>query len=315
MDILSQVLESVRFQGWFFADSLLRAPWGITLRGGELAAVHAVREHRCWIRVVGEGEPVAFEAGDVAVLPLDRPHTVSDAPDRPGVPIDSIEGLNLDSGYLRLRYGGDGPATRIITASCQAASALPRLVLAGLPALIRLPAETIRGVERLHATLALAEGEIADPQPGLSVVLQRLAEILFVQALRATLASSDAPRGWLAALQDPRLSPALAAIHEEPGHPWTLQKLAGQAHLSRSAFASRFSAVVGAAPMAYVTQWRMHLAVRLLRETDLSVAAVAHRLGYSSEPSFTRLFRAHLGAPPGRFRTAGRGRSSEVEQG
>jgi AraC-like DNA-binding protein len=306
MDILSQVLESVRFQGWFFADSQLRAPWGITLRGGELAAVHAVREHRCWIRVVGEGEPVAFEAGDVAVLPLDRPHTVSDTPDRPGVPIDSIEGLDLDSGYLQLRYGGEGTATRIITASCQAASPLPRLVLAGLPALIRLPADTIRGVERLHATLVLAEREIADPQPGLSMVLQRLAEILFVQALRATLTGSDAPRGWLAALHEPRLSPVLAAVHHEPAHTWTLQKLAALAHLSRSAFAARFSTVVGTAPMAYVTQWRMHLATRLLRETDLSVAAVAQRVGYTSEPSFTRLFRAHLGVPPGRFRITDR---------
>ena len=309
IDILSQVLESVRFQGWFFADSLLRTPWSITLRGGQLAAVHAVREHRCWIRVVGEAKPVEFEAGDVAVLPLDRPHTVSDTADRPGVPIDSIEGLDLASGYLRLRYGGDGPATRIITASCQAASPLPRLVLAGLPALIRLPADTVRDVERLHATLALAEREITDPQPGLGVVLQRLAEILFVQALRATLSGDDAPRGWLAALQDPRLSPVLAAIHHEPAQLWTLQKLAALAHLSRSAFASRFRAVVGAAPMAYVTQWRMHLAAQLLRETELSVAEVAHRVGYRSEPSFTRLFRAHLGAPPGRFRWADRRRA------
>lgn len=306
MDILSQVLQSVRFQGWFFADSLLRAPWGITLRGGQLAAVHAVREHRCWIRIADHGEPVAFETGDVAVLPLDRPHTVSDAPDRPGVPIDSVAGLDLDSGYLLLRYGGDGPATRIITASCQAATPLPRLVLAGLPALIRLPADTIQNVERLHITLGLAEQEIADPQPGLGVVLQRLAEILFVQALRATMTGNEVPQGWLAALRDPRLSPVLAAIHQEPAHPWTLQKLAGVAHLSRSTFSARFSATVGTAPMAYVVQWRMHLAAKLLRETELSVAAVAQMVGYASEPSFARLFRALLGVPPGRFRNVDR---------
>ena len=306
MDILSRVLESVRFQGWFFADSLLSAPWSITLPGGHLAAVHAVRAQRCWIRLLDGGEAIAFEVGDIAVLPFDRPHTVSDTPDRPGVPIDAIAGLDLSNGYLQLRYGGHGPTTRILTASCQTISPLPRLVLHGLPTLIRLPAGQIQGVERLHATLGLAEQEIADVQPGIGTVLQRLAEILFIQALRATLTLSDYPHGWLRALQDERLGPVLAALHADPAYGWTLVELASLAHLSRSAFTDRFSKLVGTSPIDYLVQWRMHLAARLLIETDASVAAVAHQVGYGSEPSFARLFRANFGVPPGRFRTTHR---------
>lgn len=151
-----------------------------------------------------------------------------------------------------MRYGGAGPTTRILTASCQAVSPLPRLVLAGLPGLIRLPADQIQGVERLHATLGLAEREIADVQPGIGMVLQRLAEILFVQAPRATLATSDLPRGWLGALQDSRLGAVLAALHADPAHSWTLAELARLANLSRSAFSERFSRMVGTAPIAYL---------------------------------------------------------------
>jgi transcriptional regulator GlxA family with amidase domain len=127
--------------------------------------------------------------------------------------------------------------------------------------------------------------------------------MLLVEVLRQHLATAPAvERGWLAALHDPVLNPALAALHAEPGRKWTVADLARVAVVSRSGLDERFRQVLGRSPIRYLTEWRMHLAEDLLTSTDLGVGAIARRVGYDAEEAFSRAFKRHSGAAPAQWR-------------
>jgi AraC-like DNA-binding protein len=151
--------------------------------------------------------------------------------------------------------------------------------------------------------------------PGASLASAQLAQLLFIQVLRAYLkTSSPLPASWLRALGDPRIAPALRLMHSDPGHSWHLEELARAAAMSRTMFASHFKAVAGLSPLAYLTQWRMLLAERDLREGDSPVAALAHSLGYTSESAFSNAYKRHTGVAPKRYRTTARSLGSDVTE-
>jgi AraC-like DNA-binding protein len=144
-------------------------------------------------------------------------------------------------------------------------------------------------------------------RPGGETVITRLSDVLVVQALRAWLESDPAAQsqsGWLGALQDPQIGRAISLVHREPGRDWTVASLADQIPMSRSAFAARFTELVGEPPMSYVTRWRMHLAAAALRDEGATVGEVADRFGYRSEAAFARAFKRVVGLPPGSVRRA-----------
>ena len=143
-------------------------------------------------------------------------------------------------------------------------------------------------------------------RPGGETMITRLSDVLVVQALRAWLESDPAAQsGWLGALRDPQIGRAISLIHREPGRPWTVASLADQIPMSRSAFAARFTELVGEPAMSYVTRWRMHLAAAALRDEGATVAELADRFGYRSEAAFARAFKRVVGTPPGAVRRAG----------
>jgi AraC-like DNA-binding protein len=134
-------------------------------------------------------------------------------------------------------------------------------------------------------------------------MITRLSDVLVVQALRAWLESDPAAQsGWLGALRDPQIGRAISLIHREPGRPWTLASLADQIPMSRSAFAGRFTELVGEPAMHYVARWRMHVALTWLKEDDAPLSALADRLGYQSEAAFSRAFKRFIGTSPGAVR-------------
>jgi transcriptional regulator GlxA family with amidase domain len=151
--------------------------------------------------------------------------------------------------------------------------------------------------------------EVQDGRPGHEAVVGRLSEVLFVQAVRFWAAHAEPDEGLLAALADPRLAGALAAIHAEPAAPWTLASLSREAAMGRTAFAERFRTVVGDTPLRYLTQWRMQHAKRLLAESDLALDRIAEQVGYDSAASFSRAFHKINGSPPGAYRRTARGAS------
>jgi AraC-like DNA-binding protein len=151
--------------------------------------------------------------------------------------------------------------------------------------------------------LELLAIETEAPGLGSEAVVGRLFELLFVHAIRAYSAQPGGPtQGWLAANADPHLARALAAMHGELAHDWTVESLARAAGMSRSAFAARFKAVVGQTPLEYLTQWRMYCATRLLQHPGLALADVSRRVGYESMAAFNRVFRRETAMTPGAFR-------------
>ena len=170
--------------------------------------------------------------------------------------------------------------------------------------------------DRCHDTLRLIAAEVEDLRPGGEAVITRLADVLVIQALRQWLAHDPAARtGWLGALADDRIGRVLAQVHRDPSRDWTVTSLAAEAAMSRSAFAARFTELVGGPAMAYVTRWRMHVAADELTSGDATVAELAGRLGYRSEAAFSRAFSRTVGESPGALRRRGdRGVSGSLVQ-
>ncbi len=251
----------------------------------------AVLEGNCRVSVNGQ-PPMTLQAGDFMLVPAmhDLINESLNAP--PGkvttTPIDVSEGC--------FRVGcEDGPAelrTRIGHCSFGAPDAallvslLPQVILAREP--------------RLATLMQLVGDETHARRPARELVLERLLEVLLIEALRCGAETASTP-GLARGLADDRLAAALCALHARPEYPWTVAELAAEAALSRSAFFARFSRTVGLPPMEYLLSWRMALAKRLLCEHELGMDQVAERVGYSSASTFSVAFTRHAGVPPARY--------------
>jgi AraC-like DNA-binding protein len=263
-----------------------------------------VLEGECVVSLVGGPATVRLSAGDVVVLPRDETHAISDRPGRQATPVATIAGVDRrDRNATTLVYGGGGPHTQLLTASFAADMRMAHAVVAGLPAMIVLRSGT-SACTRLAPVLALVRAEAEQAAGVSSAVLRRAAEVLFIQALRGALFDATPAAGWLAAASDPRLAPALTALHAQPERRWTLPELAGLAHLSRTAFFQRFQACMGQTPAEYLQWWRLQLAAQRLRESQDSIASISMGVGYDDPSAFARAFKRLLGRSPGEFRAS-----------
>jgi AraC-like DNA-binding protein len=266
----------------------------------------------CWVAIAGE-PPLKLKRGDVIVLPQGDAHVVSSAPGmRADVDVDSFFEMQRNQRPFRLHYaGGSEPqldagrlaedaTTKVVCGfiGCDARPFNP--LLTTLPRLLHLPAS---GVGRSEQFAQLAAEESAHKRPGADALLERLSEMMFVDAVRRHVDQlPQESTGWLAGLRDRFVSRALGLLHEQPATDWTVEELGRQVGLSRSALHERFVELIGQPPMQYLTQWRMQCASRLLRETGASVASVAFDVGYDSEAAFARAFKRAAGLPPAAWR-------------
>ncbi len=299
MDPLTDFLPAMRVERAVYTCVEATAPWGLDLIAYHHTKFGIVVRGHCWINVEGDPTPVALGAGDCYLLPRGNAFTLRDSPASATQKFEDV--LKNIEGRV-LRHGGGGEATTILGGRFIFAGQRPPPVLDILPALVHFkvsPAE----MEALQATLRLLAAETTGPSLGSPLIVDRLADIFFVQTLRAYIGSGTNRRtGWLGAVTDSQIGNALRALHEKTEHAWTLESLAAAVGMSRSAFALRFKTLVGEAPMEYLTRCRIHKASRLLRESDLSIGQVAQRSGYDSEASFNKAFKRQLGLPPGKFR-------------
>ncbi len=315
VDPLTDVLLSVRLGGSVFFRLECAAPWvaeappSSAIAGRVMPGVdhviefHAVTRGACFGGIVGL-PPVRLEAGDVICFPQGDPHVLASAPGMRAAPdAAAFAGLDGASRPFRLRYG-DGPAEVEILCGFLGCDARPfNPLLAALPRVLRARDGEGRRRGWLSRFLEVAEEEARSPGPAGAGVLSRLSELMFVEIVRRHLEALPPDRtGWLAALGDPHVGPALAALHERPGDPWTLDRLARAAGLARSSFAERFAALLGEPPMQYLTRWRMQVAAHLLATTHDGLAAIAARVGYASEAAFNRAFKRIVGVPPATWR-------------
>ncbi|HWM17306.1 MAG TPA: AraC family transcriptional regulator [Microbacterium sp.] len=303
-DPLTDALYEVRMRGAFYSWTEASAEGSVVMpQFPETLTFHIVARGSAFLEIEGE-QPVRLDAGQLALVPRSIGHRVStSAGARVLGRADLLPQTMLGDAFSILRIGPDGVDASLALLCGVVAFASPAVqeVLAVLPPIIRVDS-TAHPV--MAALLPLLAGELSEPRPGGDAVATRLADVLVVETIRVWLAdqSGDAT-GWLAALRDAQLGPAIAAVHRAPGHPWTLAALASRAAMSRSAFAARFTAVVGSPPMTYVTMARMR-AARTKLVAGESVAAVAHSLGYGSEAAFSRAFVRTTGDTPGRMRRA-----------
>ena len=304
-DLLTDLMEQVRLEGTVYFHAELPAPWGLEIAREGRSPFYFLAEGRAELRVRGLRATHVIEAGDFVLIPRGTAHTVRSGPDALLVGFDDFLATHPMDAAGRVRLRGRGPLTRVTGGffSCDSLRANP--LFAALPALIHLKADSEQMREWLAPTLAFIEAEQDHPAQGGRTVLRRLADVLFIQAVRAVIAQSphDAS-GWLRGLSDARVARALALLHERYAEPWTLDSLARAAGISRTLLAVRFKQLVGEPPMRYLERWRMTRAATLLRETRLPVGLVGAELGYGSEAVFAKAFKRVHGAPPGRFRRA-----------
>lgn len=330
-DTLSDVLRSVRMRSAVYFLVSAEGSWAAeTPASREIAdavmpgAEHVIEYHvvtagECWAVVDGE-PPCRLRSGDIVLLPQGDAHVITSDPRvRGAADPHSFFELQRDLRPFRMRYANatlptfpaeDGgspastawiPPTSLVCGFIAVDSRPFNPLLATLPRILHLPADRAGHWSGELARLAAAES--ADRRPGSEAVLERLSEMMFVDALRRHIeVLADDAQGWLAGLRDRFVGRALALLHERPAEDWTIDALGNQVGLSRSALHQRFVDLIGQPPMQYLAEWRMQLASQILRDTQSSIAAVALEVGYDSEAAFVRAFKRLVGMPPATWR-------------
>lgn len=295
-------LHLLRFTGALYCRAEVTAPWGVDFPSFPgCVMLPVVLAGRCVLEVGDERH--LLEAGSAALVTRGVPHRLLSATDAAARPLFDIPVERLSDTYEHMRFGGGGEPTRMAYAAMQVDGPLTARLTAQLPEVIRVDAWDDGEGGAFQAVLRLMAREAEAIRPGGEAVMTRLADILVIQVLRRWLATVDAPpTGWLAGLRDPQVGRALGGMHARPGEEWTLASLARQASMSRSAFAERFSALVGEPPMRYLAGWRLERAHAELAGTDEPIASISRKVGYSSEAAFSRAFKRHHGVTPGAVR-------------
>ncbi|MUL77934.1 AraC family transcriptional regulator [Mycolicibacterium sp. CBMA 226] len=292
-DAFSEILHTVRLRG----QSVVRytpptVPFNIAMPGQRL--LHIVERGEVRLQVGGD-PPITLGDGDLVLLARGDGHRLQAGP---SVPVRDLADADRYTEEDELPQQ-DSP--RWVTGTFEVDETVADPLLSVLPPAIVVPGH---GVDRewLEVSLRLLVAEVASPRPGSAVMISRILDLLFIHTLRAWSRDASAPPGWLTAALDPALGQVLSAIHQDLARPWSVAELAQMANLSRTAFAERFTRLLGCPPAGYLIDRRLDRAAQLLRTDTASVAAVAAAVGYSSEAGFSRAFSRRFGAPPLRWR-------------
>ena len=316
MDVLSDALRVIRLNGALFLNAEFGEPWCVAAPSGEqlsrvlspahrhMAICHMVVEGRCWAQLP-DGEAMAVEAGDVVTLPYGDAHILGSGMHHAPATLRDAVALKLPE-LARTRYGGKGAETVVLCGWFAYERHVASPVMAALPRLLRTNIRRRPSGAWLESSIRYAVGEATSGRVGSDVVADKLAEVLFVEALRGYVeALPDHQTGWLAGLRDPLVGRSITLLHERPAHAWTVASLARAVGASRTVLAERFVALIGVPPMQYLTQWRVTLAAHLLCGGQLSLARIAEQVGYESEAAFSRAFKRQYGKAPGTWRRLG----------
>lgn len=299
-DALGEALHMLRMNGAFYCRSELTAPWGFTM---------PPMPGHMWFHVVtsgsvlldlGDDGTISLQRGDLALVAHGAGHALRSDPGVHAPGILDIDRVRISDRYEILEYGKGGAPTSLLCGAVRFDAPAARNLVAALPHVIHIqpsdPAET----GWMQTTLALMAAEAKELRPGGEAVITRLADILVIQAIRSWIRTDSAARtGWLGALRDRQIGRAISLVHRHPARPWTIASLAAEVAMSRSAFAARFTTLVGEPAMQYVARWRMHVALEALEDDGATVGELASRLGYRSEAAFARAFKRVIGIPPG----------------
>jgi len=310
---LEQALNGLQLDGAIFFRSEFTEAWSFSSpeAAGDFAHAvepdaerlimfHIVAKGSCWV-AGPDGERHWANEGDVIVLPYGDEYEMGGAASVASVPIFSLLAPPPWTTLPVLRHGDGGERTDIVCGYLHSDDPLFDRRMRAFPPVfvVRLEGPASQWVRAsIDYALAASAGTMVSGGTG-----KRLPELLLIEMLRLHLASAPgAEHGWITAMHDPALAPALACLHARPEHPWTVSELAHEAAVSRSLLDQRFRDVLGLSPIRYLTEWRMHIATDLLASTDLTVAQIAKRTGYDSQEAFSRAFKRRMGSAPSAWR-------------
>lgn len=321
MDALSDVLKSVRLEGAVYLNAEFTAPWCIRgecsvasvrerLAGAEhVAFFHFLIEGQCKARLTDGGEVLDVAAGELILIPQDDRHLLGSDVRMAPMEADTLVSADApaDTDFVQLRHGGGGAVTRFVCGYIACSRSMSRPLFKALPRLSRIPIGEGPAAALMRELLRVGVRESSASRPGADSMLAKVSELLFVEAMRGYVATlPPGGTGWLAGIRDPQVGRALSLMHGDPARAWTVDELAHDAALSRSALAERFAALVGEPPMQYLMRWRLALAAQSLRASREAIGRVAERAGYESEAAFNRAFKREFGLPPAAWRKAQR---------
>jgi AraC family transcriptional regulator, alkane utilization regulator len=315
-DVLAETLRAVRLTGSVFLDACFTAPFGIIspkrfdanspmahLR--HVSVFHLIAAGKCSVELA-TGERRDISAGDILLMPYADQHKFWNGRTTEMPLADDVVRPGPLKGMWNINHGGGGQETRMVCGFLESSEFLLTPVFRTLPPLLVDRAEDDQVSTLIKSTVSQILAMTETAAPGSELMLGRLMELLFVEVLRryATRLPASA-RGWFAALNDPIVGRALQFVHGDPARRWTVDELAREAGSSRTVLAERFHAVLGQAPIEYITCWRMQLAAERIRNGGGSLAAIAADVGYDSEAAFNRAFKRVTGVTPGRWREGG----------
>lgn len=304
---IGEALHFLRMSGTFYCRSEFTAPWALALPPlKDCLMFHVVTAGRCWLEVKG-AERRLLQPGDLALVPHGEGHQLTSKPGVRAAKLFDLPRELISERYETLQHGGGGEATSLLCGAVRFDHPAARHLVSLLPKVIDVAAWSSPRMEWIDSTLRFIAAEARELRPGGETIITRLADVLVIQAIRSWIERDPAAEiGWLGALADPQIGRAMALIHRDPSHEWTVASLAGEVAMSRSAFSARFTELVGEPAMRYVARWRMHVALDWLKEDSAPLAELAGRLGYESEAAFSRAFKRIIGVSPGSARQAAR---------
>ena len=299
MDLLNDVLQSLRLRSQIFLHAKFCDQWVVDIETLDLqASFHVIAHGNCWLRIPGSDQPRELHEGDLVICLRNPPHFVTPESAYPAdeTPRNSPVADNTET---------NGSATTLICGKCEFLQYSWNPVLEACQNIMVIPTKD-SAQTNLGTIIQLMIAEAENRNTNSSAVIDRLSDILLIEAIRTYSEVNEQNKGYIAALKDPRLSAALASFHKAPQKNWSVQSLSEEAAMSRSAFADQFKHMVGMSPMEYVTGWRMQHAYDVLSSDGKSVTQIAEECGYQSEPAFRKAFKKQFGVGPGAVRREAR---------
>jgi AraC-like DNA-binding protein len=311
LDPITDLFETMKTVGVVQARLEATAPWGLRqgadAEAGDTAHSPSQFAHfgmltrgNCWLSVEGIPDPILLAGGDCFLLAPGSAYTLRD---NPRTRVRSFCDVAPKQNSQVIEYGGGGAPTTIILGWFRFGATSVKPVTRLLPPLILVKADQEQSLA-LHTTMSMLASETAVSAPGSELVVNRLADMLFIHSIRAHIASrpQDCGNGLLRAIFDPQIGAALRSMHEKVDHPWTVESLATASGMSRSSFAVRFKDLVGETPLEYLTSWRMQKATGLLQKGDNKLFEVAKAVGYDTDAAFSKAFKRVVGVAPREYR-------------
>ena len=297
MDVLSDILSKVKLSSVVYFKSDFSTPWGMDIPKGPFAQFHIVTRGQCVLKT--KNESIQLFRGDIIVFPFGDNHWLaSDKKSKLYGGKEVVESV-LSGKSL---FEGNDISTTLVCGHFEFDRNLDHPFIKELPSMIKISDSDMKQFHWLKNISDLVIGEAGKEQAGSNIIVNKLGEILFIHTLRAFIEKNRLESGFMAAIQDERISKVLKAIHSSPEKDWQLESLAQIGGMSRTSFTNRFKTLVGETPFYYLTQWRILQAKELLTESQLSVGAIAAEVGYQSEAAFNRVFKKRVEQTPLKFR-------------